>query len=121
MIHPDFLLDRLTSRQISEWEAYDRIDPIGEWVKDFRFAVLDSLIINIVQKLFPKKGATAKDINPIEFMPDWLGERGEVKEAQTVGEMKDILFGIAKAQNKKVIVVRKTPPVKKTNRKEKKN
>jgi hypothetical protein len=111
-------LDQLTSKQISEWEAVDRIDPIGEWRNDFRIAKLESLITNIVQQLYAKKGVTPKLTTPLDFMVDWSGEaKVQEPKKQSVEEMKQLLLGIAKSQNKKVGVQRK-PPVKKLNRKE---
>ena len=106
-------MDQLTSRQISEWEAYDRIDPIGTWRDDFRFAKLESLIINIVQQLYAKKGSTPKITTPLDCMTDWSGE-GKFQEPkkQSVEDMKSILLGIANVQNKKIRGANK-PPVKK--------
>jgi len=97
----------LNSRQLSEWEAYDRLDPIGEWRDDLRFAQLMSLLTNIVTRIFAKKGQSVKDSTPADFMPDWdklaLGEvdtgGGKV---QSVEEMKRILLDIARVQNKSV-------------------
>ncbi len=94
-------MDSLTSAQLSEWEAYDRIDPIGTWRDDFRIAVFEALVLNIAQKVHsdPKKGVP-KDVSPMDFMPDWLGERKQ--KGQSVEEMKQILMSFAESQNKKV-------------------
>ena len=111
-------MDRLTSRQISEWEAYDRIDPIGSWREDFRLAKIECLITNIVQQLYAKKGSTPKITTPLDFMVDWIGEKGETEpKKQSVEDMKSILLGIAKSQNKKVRGLNK-PPASKTNRRD---
>ena len=107
-------MGQLTSRQISEWEAYDRIDPIGNWREDFRFAKLESLLVNIVNQLYhdPKKGKP-KITNPIDFMPDWAGEdKFEEPKKQSVEEMKEVLMSIASSQNKKAKRLER-PPVKK--------
>lgn len=112
-------MDQLTSKQISEWEAYDRIDPIGKWRDDFGVAKLESLIVNIVQQLYAKKGHTPVVTTPIEFMPDWSGDRKETEvKKQSVEEMKSTLMGLAKAQNKKVEREKRNskPPVKKTKK-----
>lgn len=77
----------------------DRIDPIGEWVEEFRFARLQGLILTIALKW----AAGKKPIEPVDvldFMPDWIGEKEPKK--QTVAQMKDILMSFAKHQNKKV-------------------
>lgn len=82
--------------QLSEWEAYDRIDPIGTWREDYRVAVLDSLIVNIVSKLYAKKGHTPKEVLPTEFMPNWTGDK-RVERKQSMQDMKEVLMNIAKA------------------------
>jgi hypothetical protein len=115
VVHPDYLLDQLTSKQLSEWEAYDKIDPIGTWRDDFRLAKIESLITNIVQQLYAKKGVKPVVTTPIDFMVDWTAEE-KVKEQQSVEDMKAVLMGIANNQNKKVERQSK-PPVIKTNRK----
>lgn len=94
-------MDQITSAQLSEWEAYDKIDPIGTWRDDYRIAVLDSLIVNIVSKLYAKKGHTPKEVLPMEFMPNWTGEK-RIDRKQSVDDMKSMLMGIAAAANKKL-------------------
>lgn len=89
----------MTSYQISEWEAYDRIDPIGTWRDDFRMAFIASVITNCFIGAYGKKGA--KGTTPEDFMPDWTGDGKEPKQ-QTVEEMEKILLSIAGSQNKKV-------------------
>lgn len=77
----------------------DRIDPIGEWVEEFRFARLQALILTIALKW----AAGKKPIEPVDvldFMPDWIGEKEPKK--QTVAQMKNILLSFAKQQNKRV-------------------
>ena len=94
-------MDQLTSAQLSEWEAYDRLDPIGKWRDEYSFAVLDSLIINIVGRLYAKKGHTPKEFSPMDFMPNWSGEK-KVEKKQSVEEMKQALLSIANSVNKKL-------------------
>jgi hypothetical protein len=94
-------LDQITSSQLSEWEAYDRIDPIGKWRDEYSFAVLDSLIVNIVSRLYAKKGHTPKEVLPTEFMPNWSGEK-KIARRQSVDEMKQALLSLAKSVNKRV-------------------
>ena len=93
-------MDSLTSAQLSEWEAYDRIDPIGSWRDDYRIAVLDALIVNIVSKLYAKKGQTPKEVLPTEFMPNWTGDK-RIERKQSVQDMKQVLMNIAQAAKKK--------------------
>jgi hypothetical protein len=111
-------LVQLTSRQFSEWQAYDKLDPIGTWRDDFRFAILESLILNIVNSLYSKKGHTPKKVSPMDFMLNWDGglkggDEGQKK--QSTEDMKRILLGIAKAQNRRVRVSN-TPPTRRVRK-----
>ena len=101
-------MDNLTSVQLSEWEAYDRFDPVGSWRDDFRLAYLNSLITNLTIGVHGKKGA--KHTSPMDFMLEW-GEGKKEPKTQSVEEMKEILMAFAKRQNKSVAKKRTTPPV----------
>jgi hypothetical protein len=92
------LLGELTSWQISEWEAYDKLDPIGTWRDDFRFACLSSMITNLAISIHGKEGT--KMTSPMEFLPDWSGDRKEEVKQQSVEDMKAIFQQIVAANNK---------------------
>jgi hypothetical protein len=98
-------LVELTSRQLSEWEAYDRLDPIGTWRDDFRMAYLAAQMTNLTIAVHGKKGA--KQVSTIDFMPNWDEEKIIEPKKQSVEEMKSIILGIANAQNKKMAVQQK--------------
>ncbi len=93
-------MDELTSFQISEWEAYDRIDPIGTWRDDFRMAYMSSLITNLTISVHGKKNTKHTDI--MDFMPRWdnVGDEKQIKK-QSLDDMKKALIDIASSQNKK--------------------
>lgn len=98
-MHPDFLLDHLTREQLDEWEAYDRIDPIGEWRAEFRAAKLESLITNMVRLIYrdPKKPDPPLT-TALDFMPDFdvdNVERDPKVKRQSVEEQKAILLSWA--------------------------
>jgi hypothetical protein len=93
------LLDELTSVQISEWEAYDRIDPIGTWRDDFRMAFMSSLVTNLVISVHGKKNA--KHTNVMDFMPKWDDSGVKEVKKQSAEDIKKALMEIANAQNKK--------------------
>jgi hypothetical protein len=83
------LLDELTSAQLSEWEVYNRIDPIGEFRGDYRMAYLCSLIQNLVSKLYTKAGKSVKLTTPIDFMLDWSGDlKLQRSKKQSMEELK---------------------------------
>jgi len=106
-------LDQLTSSQISEWEAYDRLDPIGSWREDYRLAYLSALVTNLVISTNTKKGHTPKFTNPIDFMINWdVGGKPKEPKKQSVDELKAILLGIASSQNKRIRRQRKKEPPK---------
>jgi hypothetical protein len=88
----------LTSEQLTEWIAYDRLDPIGKWRDELMFASLSSLIVNMAREILhdPKKGKP-EHVNPDEFMIKW-GEEGDVPEPkkQSAEEMVQILKSIAR-------------------------
>jgi Protein of unknown function (DUF4035) len=95
------LLDQLTGIQLAEWEAYDKLDPIGSWRGDFQMACLASIVTNIAISVHNKQGS--KFTTPNDFMPDWSGERDEEEQPiQSLEEMKAILLDIAGAQNRKI-------------------
>jgi len=94
----------LTSEQLSEWEAYDRLDPIGSWREDYRLAYLSALVTNIAISMNVKKGTTPELKSPIDFMLNFdVTNKEEVKEVtqQSVEEMKNAVLGINKAFTKK--------------------
>ena len=96
-------MDRLTSVQLSEWEAYDRIDPIGTWRDDYRMASLQATMINIHNACNTEEGKTPTATNPSDFLPIWdkfererLNEQAEeLKQTelrQSVEQIKNNLF-----------------------------
>ena len=106
----------MTSAQLSEWEAYDVLDPVGKWRDDYHAAFIISEISNIVKDLYGKE--ESERFTPLDFMPKWNKEDAKKKgkkesKKQGVSEMRQIMLGIADAQNKSLRKVRTTPPHKK--------
>ncbi len=97
----------LTSHQLSEWEAYDRLDPIGAWRDDFRMSYIASLLTNLVIRVHGKKGAKLTDVK--DFLLDWSGDMKHTQQ-QTPQEMREFLLQFAKTQNKKVESQKKSVP-----------
>jgi hypothetical protein len=88
-------LNELSSEQLSEWHAYDQIEPMGNWIEDFRLARLSALIVNIVKSVWAKKGSY-KWSSPEEFMPGWEEE----PKQQSVDEMKQVSQNIVRYSKK---------------------
>lgn len=93
-------MDHLSSFQISEWEAFDRIDPIGSWREDFRMAYTAAILTNLTIAVNGKKGA--KLSVPFDFMPKWDSDGVVEIKRQTPEEMKEILSAIIGNHNKQV-------------------
>ncbi len=101
MLHPDRLLDCLTGEELSEWEAYNKIEPIGQYRTDMMIAQLISLFHNFASS-FGSKNGKRQVAHPIDFIP-WL-EKAEALGApkeQSLEEMKAAMHAIAGAFNKK--------------------
>ena len=99
MVHPDYLLDKLSSVQLSEWEAYDRLDPVGAVRDDYWMTYLLSLMTNLTIQVNSKPGAKLTTAD--DFQPPWK-EDAKVEKKQSVEEMKQRLLSIAATQNARV-------------------
>lgn len=91
-------MEQLTAKQLAEWEAYNNIDPIGEWRNDFKFSYMASIISNLMIQAYGKKGSKMTEIK--DFLLQWDKEEESSKQ-QSVEEMKRVLLGLAASQNKK--------------------
>ncbi len=86
-----------------EWEAYDRLDPIGEWRADFRMAKIISENVNVALSKTGKKNI--KLTAPGDYMPDWdFTAPKPPPKTQSVEEMKEIILSMASSlkDNKKI-------------------
>lgn len=59
------LLARMPSHELTEWQAYERVEPFGEARADLRMAILAALIANTNRD--PK--ARREPFTPADFMP----------------------------------------------------
>jgi hypothetical protein len=71
----DELLGRVTSRELTEWMAYERLEPFGEWRADLRAALVAMVMANAW------RGKDQKAFTIEDFM---LKFDGEPKRDQTV-------------------------------------
>jgi hypothetical protein len=86
--HPDYLLECLTSKQLSDWEVFYAIEPFGEEADYYRTGLLCANLINIKLK------KDAKHLTPHDFMPSlYEGERSLKK--QTVDDMQQLLSSMS--------------------------
>jgi len=101
----------LNARQLSEWEAYDRIDPIGGFRLDYEAAAIQSQIQNIALAAWAKKGHKPEFTTYKDFMPMWGIKEGEKETpVQSVEQMKEFLLAFATKHNKRINRTKNTPP-----------
>ena len=91
----------MTGDQLSEWEAFDRLEPIGGYKQDFRFAQLCDLIHVVANAL---GGGNRVRSKIQDFMPWWftqyLKNIGKIGGRQSVEEIKKGLLEFARQHNK---------------------
>lgn len=91
--HPDYLLECLTAKQLSDWEIIYAIEPFGEEAEWYRLGMHLCTIVNT--KL--KEGAIP--FTPYDFMPPlYEGERSRKK--QTPDDMKNLLSSASEKREK---------------------
>lgn len=85
----DELLERVDSRELSEWMAFERLEgPIGPWRRDFHAGMVASVLANIHRDKKKKK----KPFSPDDFIPDW---DQPLKEEQSMEEQQGIFRQMA--------------------------
>lgn len=89
-------MNELNSADISEWMAYDSLEPIGKWRDDYRTALLASVITNLFISTYGKKGTRHTEIK--DFLLNWDIEDVITKPAQSMEEMKVILQSLTKTK-----------------------
>jgi hypothetical protein len=91
------LLKDLTSSQVAEWLAYDKLDPVGKWRDELSIASVCSLITNTVRQLHTKKGHKVEFTSPNDFMIDWgkMEEQKPEPKQQSQEEMAQVLRNLA--------------------------
>ncbi len=82
----------MSSRELSEWEAFSRLEPFGEDRADFRAAMICCTMANA----WRGKGDPA--FKPQDFMPFLEVDPPEPQDPE---DMKRVLQGVAAAMSKK--------------------
>ena len=90
------MLDKLTSSQLAEWYAFDKLSPVGEQRADFRASYLAMTMTNLAISINGKKGSRLKEIK--DFLLDW--DSGKPKGTQSTDEIKRIFQAIGASNNK---------------------
>ncbi len=86
--------------QVQEWAAYNQLEPVGAYRRDYMEAQILAMIQNIAQSVYSKKGATPKTAGPLDFIPwsDGLTSAGTAPPtgAQTPEEIKQLFLNLKK-------------------------
>ena len=78
------LLNRISAQELTEWMAYDKVEPFGPAREDFRAGMITAPLIN----LWTAKGATkAKAV-------DWIVNTDPTEQQQSDEAMKMLLFAV---------------------------
>lgn len=86
-LHPDYLLEKLTSRQIVEWQAWFLEHPFGDDLRDYMTAQLTSIVCNLVAS------KESHRTRPTDFMPYYR------KAEMNPDQMKHVLRGVLSGLN----------------------
>ena len=81
VVHPDYLLDQLDSRQIAEWIAFSRLEPFGERMADIRAGQVCATVANYAGKM---RSSDAPLAHPGDFMPSLAGAKRPEANAPTL-------------------------------------
>lgn len=83
------LLAEIDSRELTEWMAYEQVEPFGPWRDDIRAGVIASTVANVY------RGKTQKPLSPTDFVPEF----GRRREEPLVEAMMAQMGMIAAVQN----------------------
>lgn len=88
------MLQRMSSRELAEWRAYDRMEPIGEPRADYRMGVLTSLIANTHRN----SETMPEPFSPEDFM--WRGPDALIKPLTEQEKERNLALKIVAALGK---------------------
>jgi hypothetical protein len=77
------LLNRINSRELTEWMIFDKHEPIGDARMDVLFALSDSILANVNRNPAVRK----EPFSISDFIPDWWAVPKSPKE-EALGRMK---------------------------------
>ena len=101
--HPDYLLDDLSSKQVAEWAAFDRLEPIGDYRMDYMIGQLTSLVHNLSQQIYVKR-EERQLLNAEDFIP-WFDKKDREQKKDNVArspeEIKRLFKALAKRSSKR--------------------
>ena len=85
-------MNDLTASQLAEWEAYNTLEPVGDYRQDYMMAQLTSIFYNFASS-FGSKDGRRKIAKIPDFIP-WMEQPEEKREDQSLVEMKKSILSI---------------------------
>lgn len=89
---PDEVLDKHSSKRLTEWAAFLQLEPQGEERADLRAGIISSVIANANRK----KGT--KPFKPSDFMPKFDHKEQTIHEQRAAAEALALAFGGTKGK-----------------------
>lgn len=94
----------LTARQVSEWEEFNKLEPLGSYKMDFMFAQLCNLILILAHSMGGNRHVRSKIQ---DFMPWWFtqylpGKGNKMGGRMSTDELKKNLMAWATSHNRRV-------------------
>jgi len=80
----EYLLKNISSRELTEWEAYYKLEPWGEDREDLRMGIISSTIANV------NRGKGGRTYKPSDFIPKFDRPRQTWQEQLKVVEMLNV-------------------------------
>lgn len=85
---------------MDEWEAFNRLQPIGQRRNDVYFSILMSTLFNIAHAFSGSK--QAKQFKAEDFVPNWMGSEEEDVDVMSPDQIKNFFIEFAKTHNEQV-------------------
>jgi hypothetical protein len=86
------LMRDMSSLQLSEWMAYERLDPFGQYREDYRAGIIAATIANA------NRSKKSKPFTPEQFIPTF--------ESETEGESEIDVINAREAVKEKVLAIK---------------
>ena len=82
----DYLLKNISSRELTEWAEYYKLEPFGEERADLRAGIIGATIANV------NRGKGGKTFTPQDFMPKFDQPKQTWQEQLKVVELLNVAF-----------------------------
>lgn len=90
------LLQRVSSKEMTQWLAFYRLEPFGRYFDDYGAGVVASTIANV------NRSRNSGAFKPTDFTPNWgEGDTDNTDKRQPISEMRDVLMSFVSSKPKR--------------------